>query len=105
MKAYDSVEWNFLRIVLTGFGFPSWLVQRIMEWVTIASFSVAVNGELTEPFRSSRGLRQGDPLSPYLFVLCMEVLSEMLRRVAEDRSFEFHLAVSGGGSHSLVLCQ
>ena len=78
-KAYDSINWNFLMKVLHKMGFGS----RWMEWIwwciSTAKFSVLVNG-VPAGFLNSKGLRQGDPLSPYLFVLGMEVLSALIRR-------------------------
>jgi len=78
-KAYDSVSWVFLHEVLTRFGFPVKWRRLIMSCVK-ASLVVTVNGANSAPFVASNGLRQGDPLAPYLFVLCMEVFSEMVKK-------------------------
>lgn len=69
MKAYDRVEWPFVESILTKLGFPPRLVQIIMKCVSTVRFSVKVNGGLLEPFTPSRGIRQGDPMSPYLFLV------------------------------------
>ncbi|XP_074271258.1 uncharacterized protein LOC141595186 [Silene latifolia] len=82
-KAYDRVEWLFLRRVLITMGLDRDWVMRVMACVTSVTFSVLINGVPTEEFRPSRGLRQGDPLSPYLFILCAEVLSSAMRRAVE----------------------
>ncbi|KAL9672618.1 hypothetical protein QQ045_028870 [Rhodiola kirilowii] len=78
-KAYDGVECPFLELLLKRFGFASLWVERIMQYVKSASYFIRINGHLSEPIKPSRGLRQGDPLSPYLFIICVEWQSYMLK--------------------------
>jgi hypothetical protein len=78
-KVYDRVEWEYLRRVMLKLGFHNVFVSMIMRCVTSASLLVRVNGVLTESFRPTRGIRQGDPISPYLFLLCAEGLSCLLK--------------------------
>nr|XP_043630018.1 uncharacterized protein LOC122601315 [Erigeron canadensis] len=90
-KAYDTIDRKFLRAILIGFGFHTIMVDWIMTCVTSASFSLSINGNIYGFFKGERGLRQGDPMSPYLFTLVMEVLSLILKKaVQEIGSFKFH---------------
>ena len=94
-KAYDRINWDFLLSVMQRMGFGEKWIGWIRWCISTASFSVLVNGSPTGFFRSSRGLRQGDPLSPYLFVLGMEALSSLINRVV--RGFSFRLQDRGKG--------
>lgn len=89
-KAFDSVQWEFLFNTLSAMGFPQRFIHWISLCVTTPSFSVQVNGELAGFFRSERGLRQGCALSPYLFVISMNVLSKLLDKSAVDRKVGYH---------------
>ena len=82
-KAYDHIRWDFLLQTLERMGFGSKWIRWIHWCISTASFSVMFNGSPAGFFWSSRGLRQGDPLSPYLFVIGMEVLSCLLKRAVE----------------------
>jgi hypothetical protein len=87
-KAYDRVEWHFLEAVMRQLGFaPRW-VQLIMMCVTSVEYGVLVNGVPCGHIHPKRGLRQGDPISPYLFLLCAEALSALLAKANEEGILE-----------------
>jgi hypothetical protein len=90
-EAFDSVQWIFLRYLLLLLGFPDRFVHLVMTCVETASYSVAINGELFGFLPGRCGVRQEDPLSPYLFIICMEYLSRMLSLASQNPSFRFHL--------------
>ena len=77
-KAYGRVEWEYLKAIMIRLGFHRLWVDMIMRLVTTVSFSVLFNGDRLENFVPSRGIHQGDPISPYLFLLAAEGLSCLL---------------------------
>ncbi|GMI85899.1 hypothetical protein HRI_002259200 [Hibiscus trionum] len=81
-KAYDRVEWVFIEGMLLKMGFDDQWVSRILQCISTVSYSVVINGEVGPVFFPTRGLRQEDPLSPYLFLICSEGLSSLLRNAA-----------------------
>lgn len=89
-KAYNRVEWVFLEQILLKLGFQESWVALIMECITTVSYSILVNGMITP----SRGLRQGDHLSPYLFLFCAERLNTLLRN-----------ATVGGAIQGFSICR
>ena len=81
-KAYDSVRWDFLEAALRCLRFPVKIVKILMECVSGAKFSVLVNGTAEGFFQGTRGLRQGCPLSPYIFAIVMEFFSVVVNQYA-----------------------
>ncbi|GKV19260.1 hypothetical protein SLEP1_g29545 [Rubroshorea leprosula] len=89
MKAFDSVSWKFILAALEALSFPLVFINWIKVCITSPMFSIAINGALEGYFQGKKGVRQGDPLSPYLFVICMEVLSRFLNKAAQEGRLPF----------------
>ncbi|XP_016704247.1 uncharacterized protein [Gossypium hirsutum] len=83
-KAYDRVEWSFLKEVMLRMGFAKEWVDLIMKCINLATYAVNTNGRRGRIFKSSRGLLQGDPLSPFLFLLYSEGLSTLMRLAMKE---------------------
>lgn len=93
-KAYNRIKWCFLEQILLKLGFQESWVALIMECITTVTYSILVNGEPKGMIKPSRGLRQQDPLSPYLFLFCAEGLNALLRNAA-----------TGGDIQGFSLCR
>jgi ribonuclease HI len=93
-KAYDRVDWGFLRGMLERMGFDEVWVRWMMMCVSTVNYSVLLNFEKLGPIVPGRGLRQGDPLSPYLFILVAEGLTALMKQ-----------AVGTGTIHGMRICR
>ena len=93
-KAYDQVEWAYLEAMMRKLGFHERWINLMMMCVSMVSYSVLINGQPKGRIFPTCGLRQGDQISPYLFLLCAEGLSAMLRMVE-----------NGGIPRGIVVCR
>ena len=70
-KAFDRLEWSFIVSALARKGLHAHFINLIYECISSPTFSVVINGRPSHKFKSSRGIRQGCPMSPYLFVIAI----------------------------------
>ena len=99
-KAYDKLEWSFIRDMLFKANLPEDLIGIIMSCISTISTEILVNGEALEPIYPSRGIRQGDPLSPYMFILCMDYLGQLIQEKCEAKLWQPVKASQGGPTFS-----
>ena len=89
-------------MVLEHFGFPQNITNLIMSYISTTTTALLFNGSKLEAFQPSRGIRQGDPISPYLFLLCMEFLGALITSMCKERRWEKMQASRHGSSFSHV---
>ncbi|XP_062076415.1 uncharacterized protein LOC133781446 [Humulus lupulus] len=89
-KAYDNVDWQFVEDLLKELCFPSRFIGWILVCLQGTNYNLLMNGRLQGAFKGEKGLRQGDPMSPLLFVLIMEYLTRLLARNTCKKGFGFH---------------
>ncbi|XP_042488561.1 uncharacterized protein LOC122068744 [Macadamia integrifolia] len=89
-KVYDSVQWSFLFTLLNRLNFPSQFINWVVPCITNPSYVIFLNGAQSHPFYANRGLRQGCPMSPFLFNIVLQVFSDSLSAAAKSGVFRYH---------------
>ncbi|XP_062094166.1 uncharacterized protein LOC133800227 [Humulus lupulus] len=89
-KAYDMLDWNFLEDILTEFCFLVKFINWVMACLKDPTYLILMNGKVQGEFKGRKGLRQGDLISPLLFVLAIEYCTRLLRQASMDKGFRFH---------------
>jgi hypothetical protein len=78
-KAYEKISWHYIAKTLEAFGFEQHCINWIINLVSMKSYSLLINGAPTKPFWPLRGIKQGDPLSPFPFILMIEGLKKIIK--------------------------
>lgn len=99
-KAYDRLRWEFIDAVIQDIGTPNNLKNLIMQCITQVRYRIMVNGALSDVVVPTCGIRQGDPLSPYIFVLCMDKLSRLIDDLVARKLWRSPKAARSGPSIS-----
>ncbi|XP_062114776.1 uncharacterized protein LOC133826231 [Humulus lupulus] len=89
-KAYDTVDWHFVEELLKHLCFPSRFIGWILVCLKGTKYNLLMNGRIQGSFKGEKGLRQGDPMSPLLFVLIMEYLTRLLAHYSDKKGFGYH---------------
>lgn len=79
-KSYDSLEWDFILAMMRALGLDRKVVDLVHQCISIVQFTLLLNSTKSSSFTPVRGLRQGDPLSLYLFIMCVDVLARLINR-------------------------
>ena len=79
-KAFDKVEWKFLDAIMRQLGFSDTWCRWIQTCISSVIYSVLFNGDPTHSIQPQRGIRQGDPISPYLYIIYTEGLSQLIKK-------------------------
>eukprot|EP00253_Pinus_taeda_P032882 PITA_32882 len=87
-KAFDSISWDYMQKVLKAFGFDNAWIRWVSSLISSAFFSILINGIPTSTFRASRGIRQGDPLSPFLFIIMVEGLGRCIKNAIQSQDLK-----------------
>ena len=109
-KAFDTIDWSFMRRTLINFGFPPYFMQWIKTIQTEVELRIANNGHLSSPFKVFKGVAQGDSLSPYLFILMIETLATHVRnnksiKGISDLEMEKKVAMVADDSLFILKCE
>lgn len=102
-KAYDQVEQSFIEVKMKSLCFGERWVQLVTSCISSVSYSIVINGQPGKIFVPSRGLRQGDPLSSYLFLMCAESFSSLINNVERRGEIQGLLVVRRGTSINYLL--
>jgi hypothetical protein len=84
-KSYDKISWHYMIKTLEAFGFTQHWISWIVSLIMTTRYSLLINGASSKPLWPTRGMRQGDPISPFLFILMMEGLSRSIKNVTTTR--------------------
>ena len=99
-KVYDKLEWSFIRDTLLRFNLPKNLIELIMSCVLSVATSILFNGGALDTFMPTRGIRQGDPLSPYIFIMCMDYFGQLIQEKCAVNSWSPVKAFRSGPAFS-----